>query len=148
MKFGRDRQTTGSHRGKIPVSRVIAVQRIRCPTEFLAVQVDSADLFSGGKSRFPLGQVSLAGRYVERLNEVRRPRAVSSNERRQPGGAKSGKVDHSAINKVCVKAHSASTQCRRGRNPLRRPICFNSSGLYLWELSVQMVSPSIKGTLQ
>ena len=148
MKFGRDRQTTGSHRGKIPVSRVIAVQRIRCPTEFLAVQSNPADLFFGGRSRFPLGQVSLAGRYVERLNEVRRPHAVSSNERRQPGGTKSRKVGHSAINKVCAKGHSASTHCRRGRNPLRRPICFNSSGLYLWELSVQMVSPSIKGTLQ
>ena len=38
MKFGGDGQATGWHRGKAPVSRVIAVQRTRCPTEILVVQ--------------------------------------------------------------------------------------------------------------
>ncbi len=76
-------------------------------------------------------------------------RRTESRSHRALGGRHSaGKKDHSATNKVCAKAHSASNHCLSGRNPLRRPISFNSSGRYLCELSVQMVSPSIKGTLQ
>src|SRR5579863_3418353 len=51
----RGSEATGLARVKIAVSRVIAVQQLRCPEGFLVVQPNSAGLFSGGKSLLPAG---------------------------------------------------------------------------------------------
>lgn len=52
-----------------------------------------------------------------------------------------------ARNRLCAKGHSASTHCASHRKPARSPMPAASSQRYLCELSVQIVSFSLKLTL-
>src|SRR5205807_1070375 len=58
------------------------------------------------------------------------------NARRRPG--------HSARRRFCAKDHSSSIHCASQRKPVRSAISGTSSALYLWELSVQIVSSSLR----